>query len=318
MKAKILSVSVILFFTISLKAAETDGFTNRYAPLADSSLLINERANKYVERALNDLKMRQSGCDERAFYKELRKYFANHLSGALVKAILNDDAIPKRPVILANSVYKDWSAWDGLGLGVTFISRKGITVSPVLNFNNELIGADKFEHFFGQGFAYFTTNYLKNHGAIKAIKGGIAREKFFLGGSKIGNGIFSYGDLAANFNGMRFWNHILQKHDDILGSDHNIGPYVQCDNDQWIQVKKIDFADYIDASMDESINCSKFPSLSTVRKFKGEVKALGMTCPLEPHKLQEMIVKYGPISKWIINPVGNGVIHYFKEFKSRD
>ncbi len=302
---------------VSVIASETDGFTNRQSSLEDSSVIINEYTNKYVAQALNDLNQAQASCNEEALYKELRKYFANHMNGILVKDILNNVDIPKRPVVMSESVYSDWSAWDGLGMGVTFIARSGITISPILNFNNVIIGADKFEHFFGQGFAYFTANYLKKKGTTKAIKGGVVREKIFLGGNKIGNGVFSYGDLSANFNGMRFWNHILQKHDDVMGVEHNLGPYIECEKNKWVQVKKIDFTDYIDSSMDESINCSKFPSGSTVEKFKNSVAEMGLTCPVDKAKLDEMVVKYGPLSKWIINQNGNDVIHYFGEFKNK-
>lgn len=316
MKTILLIGFFVVASAISVLASETDTFTRRKEDLKDSSALINQRANQYVSTALKAVN-EQSACDETALYKELRKYFANHSSGQLVIDILKDASIPKRVVVMSESVYSDWSAWDGLGMGVTLISRTGITMSPVLNFNNVLIGADKFEHFFGQGFAYFTANYLKGKGMEKAVKGGVFREKIFLGGNKIGNGVFSYGDLAANFNGMRFWNHILQKNDDIMGADHNLGPYIECANNQWVQVKKIDFTDYIDFSMDESINCSKFPSGSTVEKFKNSVNEIDLNCPVDPAKLQDMVIKYGPLSKWIINQEGNGVLNYFGEFKNK-
>jgi len=317
MKAKWIIGLFAVVAALSVVASETDGFTNRQASLEDSSAIINEMANNYVAKSLSDLNQAEASCNEESLYIELRKYFSNHMKGQLVKDILNNVEIPKRPVVMSDSVYSGWTAWDGLGMGVTFIARTGITMSPVLNFNNVFIGADKFEHFFGQGFAYFTANYLKEKGTSKAIKGGVFREKIFLGGNKFGNGVFSYGDLSANFNGMRFWNHILQKHDDVMGADHNLGPYIECEKNKWIQVKKIDFTDYVDSSMDESINCSKFPSGSTVEKFKKTVAEIGLTCPVDKVKLEEMVVKYGPMSKWIINQNGNDVVHYFGEFKNK-
>lgn len=316
MKNKIVFAAFAIFCSTAAFSSETDGFTNRNAPLADSSQIINRMANNYMSVALHDVNA-VSSCDEKALYTELRKYFANHMKGQLIKDILNDESVPKRNVVLSNSVYSNWSPWDGLGMGLTFVSRSGLTVSPIVNFDNTIMGADKFEHFFGQGFAYFTVNYLKEKGTTKAVKEGVFKEKVFLGGNKIGNGVFSYGDLSANFNGMRFWNHMLQKNPDVLGEEHNLGPYVECENNKWVQVKKIDFTDYFDSSMDESINCSKFPSGSTVKKFKHSVEELGMNCPVDLQKLEEMKVKYGAFSKWIINLDGNGVVHYFGEFKNK-
>jgi hypothetical protein len=317
---KLIQYIPITLLTLSLHsvfASETDGFTNRNEPLEDSSAIINLKANNYVSKALKDLNDSSSICNEAALYHELRNYFANHMSGQLVIEILNNNMIPKRPVTIENSVYKNWKPWDGIGLGLRFVSRSGITLAPILHIGDELIGADKFEHFFGQGFSYFTENYLNHGGMTNAIKMGIFKEKIFLGGNKLGNGVFSYGDLSANFNGMRFWNHILQNNDDVLGADHNLGPYIVCENNKWIKTKEIDFRDYIDSAMDESINCSKFPTHKTAEKFTREIQKLGMSCPLDPKKLEELSVKYGKAAKWIINREGTGVISYLGEFKNK-
>jgi hypothetical protein len=171
---------------------------------------------------------------------------------------------------------------------------------------------------FGQGFQYFKQNYLEGKGEIKAVSTGIFKEKFTLGGSKYGNGVFSYGDLSANFNGMRMWNHMLQKRDDILGADRNLGPYIECVNDQWTQVKKIDFTNYVDDSMDEAINCSKFPSQHTADKFEDRLRIMGLSCPIDQSRLQNMHAKYRQMAKWIINLDGPGKVKYFSEFKNKN
>ncbi|MFA6238332.1 MAG: hypothetical protein WC635_13445 [Bacteriovorax sp.] len=318
MKSRLIFTVVLASFFQSISATETDGFTNRNEPLADSADIINSRANQYVQKSLETLNAAGAGCVEEDLYKELRIYFNNHSKGKLLKDILHDESIPKRKITLDNSVFKTWTPWDGLGMGLTFIARSGITISPILNFNNEILGADKFEHFFGQGYFYFTANYAKDKGTEKAVKTGIFKEKTILGGNKFGNGVFSYGDLSANFNGMRFWNHMLQQNDDVLGADRNLGPYIICQDQKWVQSKKIDFKDYMDASMDESINCSKFPAKKTAERFLEQVKSLGMNCPIDPKKLDEMAEKYGELSKWIINEDGVGVIKYFGEFKNKN
>lgn len=202
-------------------------------------------------------------------------------------------------------------------MGFTLFASKGITMSGVMRVGDQTIGTDKLEHMFGQGFNYFTKNYLKGKGEIKAVKGGIFGEKFFLGGNKIGNGVFSYGDLGANFNGMRFWNHVLQKRDDVLGVDHNIGPYIACENNKWVQVKELDFTDYIDDSMDESINCAKFPTEKTAQRFKDRLTKMGMVCPMDTGRRDAMVVKYRQMAKWIINTDGPGKLKYTGEFKNK-
>lgn len=316
-KRKFLSLLLLAIATRSAMSAETDTFSFRNDPLADSSEIINIRANQYLDESLKTLNAQGIGCHEEELYKELRKYFNNHTKGRLSIEIIKDANIPKRIIHLNESVYRTWTPWDGLGMGLTLAKKSGLTVSPVIRFGNELIGTDKFEHFFGQGFYYFSDNYLERKGTIKATKVGAFKEKTILGGNKIGNGVFSYGDLSANFNGMRFWNHLLQLRDDVLGPEHNVGPYIRCENQLWVQVKKLDLLDYIDASMDEAINCSKYPGKDTAVKFVKEVKALGMNCPLDPAKLDELAVKYGKMAKWIINEEGPGAVRYFGEFKNK-
>ena len=110
-----------------------------------------------------------------------------------------------------------------------------------------------------------------------------------------GTGVMSYGDLAANFNGMRFWNHILNKNEDILGRP--LGPYVLCENNKWVQGKSIDWKNYIDESFDESINCSLFREEIMVKKVRERIKAIpfdgikNLSCPIAKNKLKKMVEK---------------------------
>lgn len=313
---KILALNLFAIVFVSANAAETDTFTNRNEPLEDSAIIISKKANEYLKISIVEAN-KTGSCVEANLYKEMRKYFNNHISGQLAKEIINGTEVPKRKVVIENSVYRDWTAWDGMGMGFSTVRKSGLTISPVIRVGNTQIGTDKFEHFFGQGFGYFSSNFLKNKGVEKTVKLGIAKEKIVLGGNKFGNGVFSYGDLSANFNGMRFWNHILQLREDPIGADHNLGPYVICDSKQWVQVKEIDFRDYIDDSMDEAINCSKFPAKKTAEKFLGEVHKLGLSCPVDIKRLEELHTKYKTDAKWIINTEGTGVISYFKEFKNK-
>lgn len=309
--------SMILSLSLDspLQAAETDQFSKLEQPVEDSAELLNSKVNAYIEKSLLVLNQKNHSCEEKDLYKELRKYFNNHLKGILMKEILRDSRFDKRPISLDESIFKGWTPWDGIGMGLPFLKSTDLVLTGVMRIGDQTIGTDKLEHFWGQGFYYFTKNYLDKKGTIRALKVGIAKEKIYLGGNKIGNGVFSYGDLGANFNGMRFWNHMLQKRADVLGADHDIGPYVVCENNKWKQVKAVDFRYYIDDSMDESINCSKFPSKSTVRKVQLAIKARHLSCPVDQKRLDTMISKYGVLSHWIINEEGIGELRYTKEFK---
>lgn len=315
LKHTILTIAILSTGTVV--AAETDTFTSRDLPLQDSSEILNRVTNGSVSESITEANLKGAGCDERLLYKELRKHFGNHTNSTFDEKITHNLAPMARDIKLEDSIYRDWRPWDGMGMGLGIAKATGLTMSPVIRVGHQLIGTDKLEHMYGQGFRYFEKNYLDKKGTVAAVKKGIIGEKTFLGGNKIGNGVFSYGDLSANFNGMRFWNHMLQLRDDVLGAQHNLGPYIVCTNNQWVQVKTIDFRDYIDESMDEAINCSKFPSKKTAAKFTARLKKMNMRCPLVPEKLEALKKKYGPVAHWIINEEGTGDIRYTGEFKKR-
>ena len=102
------------------------------------------------------------------------------------------------------------------------------------------IGSDKIEHFFGRGYVYFNKFYNKKKSIEKIHGYGYYLERYQLGATM--TGVYSYADLVANFNGMRFWNHILQAESDILGED--LGPYVRCYEGKWEQIKDVNWLDY--------------------------------------------------------------------------
>jgi hypothetical protein len=178
------------------------------------------------------------------------------------------------------------------------------TSGVVVNMGGIQIGSDKFEHFFGRGFAYFN-RYLKGQSIERILNYGDSLERYTLGA--LTTAVYSYGDLTANFNGMRFWNHVLQRFDDPLGSEYNLGPYVVCRNEHWEQVKQINFLDYIDAAWDEANNCSNYKNQLAVDLVKNALVELSdrdhypYRCPMQPKKMEQLFEKYGPFSKWLLN-----------------
>lgn len=315
MKVNVLLLAI--FLSPLLQSAETDTLTDRQLPLEDSAPLLNKVTNQSVQESLAEANAKGNGCNEVELYKELRKHFGNHTNSTFDEKITASLAPLSREIPLESSIYRDWSAWDGMGMGLGIVKKTGLTMSPVIRVGNQLIGTDKLEHMYGQGFRYFEKNYLDKKGPVKAVRKGVIGEKTFLGGNKIGNGVFSYGDLSANFNGMRFWNHMLQLRDDVLGAEHNLGPYITCKNNRWEQIKDLDFRKYIDDSMDEAINCSKFPSQKTADKFEDRLRLMGHSCPIDKTRFNKMQKKYGKYSHWMLNEEGIGAIRYTGEFKKR-
>ena len=326
---KILATIVFcLTLQSSAFSAEVDHYSISYEKIDDSAYSINERANLYIEKAIASANA-ESPCEESVLYKELQHYFANHANGELGADLLEDKDFERTVIPLAQSIYREWSPFNGFLLGRKKARTSPLALGPIMRLGENIVQTDKFEHMFGMGFKYFNKHYLKGKDLTSVLKGGVFLEKTALGGNILATGVFSYGDLAANFNGMRFWNHMLAKYDDVLGSEYNLGPYISCDGGRWVKKEYLDFRNYMDKSMDESLNCSKFATKSGLAKVKKQLNILSKTRKLQAclHSPKETHLerKYGvviktdskkrTISHWILNYQGHGKVSYFREFK---
>lgn len=333
---KLLAAILLIAAAAPARAAEADHFSLREGQIADVTEAVNTLANEGLERAIEDLNT-QGGCDgsaksEELLYERLTDVFSNHKKGQLVLAIINGD-IPRTVIPLKESVYSEWSIWNGFLLGRRGAAKSPLALFPLIKIGDTVVGVDKLEHMFGMGQRYFKKHYLEGRPLVGVLKGGIFKEKTFLGGNMLATGVFSYADLSANFNGMRFWNHMLQKQDDVLGAQHNAGPYLTCQAGRWTknEERPIDFRNYVDASMQESINCSKFATEGGVKKFHEALAAMQtkdnsrvFSCPENPTLLDETARKYeveiagdshgSKIDHWVINREGNTRVSYFNEF----
>ena len=324
MKSILFTALLLLLSQSIVLGAEVDHYTNNKVQKMDNALnILNERANLYINRAIERSNIQQNGCNEESLYKQLQYYFANHSKGQFSKDLLYDDSIPKDVTPLEESVYKDWKIWNGFLLGRKKAKDSPLAFGPMVRLDNILIGTDKFEHLFGMGFNYFERYYKKGKSLTSVLKYGVFLEKTILGGNIIATGIFSFADLSANFNGMRFWNHMLQKNDDVLGPKYNVGPFISCVDKKWIKANDLDFSEYVDLSMDESINCSKFATRNGIKKVNKYIKSFSQSCLNRKDKLSDLdkyqvIIpnnsKDHDISHYIINRDGHEKISYFNEF----
>ena len=267
-------------------------------------------------KRVQKLNKKSHNCNERTLYRGLKDFNILLKGSKFLRAIEKDKKIAKLKIKVRESVYRDWSFMDSpaiRGLNLVIPSVFG----EIVKVNGIPIGIDKFEHFFGYGYYYFNLHYFGKKDIKKALKFGLFMEYFNLGA--YGTGVMSYGDLAANFNGMRFWNHILGKRKDILNQD--LGPYVKCKDRKWVVNKKIDWREYIDESFDEAINCSRFRKNIMADKVKERVRELKLSkgenqsCPLIPKKLEKMLKKYSQFSPYILNKYGHGKIPKFMTWK---
>ncbi len=308
MKATLLLLAILTSLTSpATQASEVDNFTSIGVELKDSKDAINQYSNKVFDEVLFTTNFLDTKCSEASLYRNLRKEFRNHLAGRFIKYIINSKDIERTITKVNDSIYADFTVEESpiLAFYVKYISTKQF--ASVINVNGNYVGVDKFEHFAGTGFTYFNNYYIEKKSIESTLKIGTDGEQGLLGGYT--TGVISYGDMAAEFNGMRFWNDILALNPDILGGSH--GPYVKCENKQWVKVKEIDFSDYVDSSWDESINCSAFRTEGMVEKVKKRLKKLedvtgkSYSCPMNREQFTNTLSKYGPYAKEIINNEGH-------------
>ncbi|MBG07871.1 MAG: hypothetical protein CME68_03885 [Halobacteriovoraceae bacterium] len=303
---KIFSLIFLCFGTMAW-TAEVDNFTGRFNDrLKDSTAVFNKKTNEFFRQGLKNANRGLLKCNEKKLYFHLQKYFNSTFFGEIVRWVNETNSLDKRFISVKKSIYRDFGPSESIVLGI--LSKLRPVHSPNLRMGDVYLGSDKFEHFFSSGFRYFKSHYRKGKTLKKTLMIGLKEEYGILG--RLPTGVISYADLAADFNGMRFWNHVLQKKSDVLGAENDLGPYVECIDKKWTLVKEMNWGDYLDDSMDEAINCSQFKKKSMVKKIKRRLSELPvphqriMTCPISRSKLKRMILKYGKYSPFFINQDG--------------
>jgi hypothetical protein len=322
-------------------SSEIDSFHGRFTELKDSTEPLNIKTNALFKNAIkranekeaklanrhgrrrnneeNDENTEPVFCSERILYKSMRKNFRNHYTGKLNPWIIKSDKIDKVVVPVEESIYQDFRWFEAYVPGL-FARLFKDPSAMLLRVGDILVGNDKFEHFMGSGFEYFDTHYLQKKDIKEALKIGWKAETGLLGANT--TGVMAYADMFANFTGMRFWNHVLAKNTDILGpeKENNPGPYIKCVDKKWVQVKEMNWTNYIQHAMDEGINCSKFKNQVMTDAVLSRLGLLeyqfykSYQCPMRPNELANAAVKYEKWKVYLINTDGHVPVPENKDF----
>lgn len=296
--------------------SEIDNFTQRYQNLKDVTEIINKKTNYLLDLAINTtnaLPYDEDGgyneydnpqtCNELQLYENINRYMGLSVIGQIEIFIHGDPRIDKRRLKRKYTIYRDFKFRETPTLGSVG------KIGAIIRLGDHIIGSDKFGHFFTEGFGYFKRAYLKKKGINAALSFGERTERAFFGAFT--TGVYSYADLTANFNGMRFWNHLLNKNPDILNNSKVSGPYVECIGNVWRKVKDLDWRDYVDAGWDEGINCNLFRNQTLVRKVTNILNrleqdtGLPMRCPIAGDSEGFLKKKYGRYFSRLINLDGH-------------
>jgi hypothetical protein len=235
-------------------AYESDQLTWRSLHLEDALPAANAHMDELLAQAVaatNELS--SCGGDDR----ELRWVLAREVQ-RVVGARATVQARGELPV-MSFGAYAAWLETAPLDRH-TFTQREDIyggvawrqnlllaTVGPcsTLRLGEVLVGTDKIDHFLVQGFQYFRRS---RQGELpeRAVRWGTFTERSFWGLAT--TKIFSYADLAANFDGYTFYAGLLEP-----------GSVLQRDAEGCVeQVRPWDWSEWVDWRYDEVLNPSAY------------------------------------------------------------
>ena len=184
------------------------------------------------------------------------------------------------------SVFRNVELWQSVPITVYPLGR-------LIKVNGHFIGGDKFSHFFNEGYIYYRKHNSRGltMDDVLAYGQGTEEGRWWLATS----GIFSYADLVANFQGMRFWTSFFNGNDPLTGETT---PYLVCDEDKWVQTRTFSWSDFVDAGWDEGVNCNRYKeSLSRVLRPVSNLR-----CPVQDNPCHALREKYGVIADKILSP----------------
>lgn len=247
----ILVAAVVVAWPAAVLAHETDQFSNRADPIADSTQVLNRKVNRAIARVVEK---RRTGDDRIAFVNALYgKLGGRFLVDRLEKWAIESPEVEKLKTGRYNSVYSGHPIW---AVRVT----KLFGVGQTMRVNNQLIGTDKLGHFVSQGRKYYR-RFLYYDSEEKAAKQSAFAEWAVFG--QMSNGNFSNADLVANYEGHRFFRSLFE--DDIVPGKPAI---LRWEGNGWSIQRQFDWADHVNEYWDEALNINHFDAMLYKHMYK--------------------------------------------------
>ena len=303
-------VSIFLLAEIShpSRGAEIDSLTGRAVALDDSSGALERRLNDALEAGVERANRATKGCDKDTLYRELRHALATPFLGHVIAESLNqDETLDRRRIRRVDSIYRDLGLLDN-------VSVHWKDLSAVVRVGDVLIGVDKIGHFVVEGWDYFEAAYLEEEGIAAASDWGEGTENTYFG--LYTTGVYSYADLVADFEGMRFWLHVLGRFDDPLETGWLPDrPYVSCRRRFWIAgerhwhlSRRFHLDRYVTPVWDEAVNCCRYRNEEIEALVRARIDELSRgvgadySCPVDPDGCVRARQRYGEWAPRLLHP----------------
>jgi hypothetical protein len=253
------------------RALESDQYYARGRDLADTTDVLNAKVRLEIELVLEEINATRSWrrMDCHRVVKAIVPRFKEFIFQDIELWATNSSLVPRIPATPEEElefrrkyIYRETHALD--------VGTK-VPPSPTIEVNGVRMGTDKLSHFFSEGWWYYKwyRKYRKSGLSIeeaerKAIQRGIWWERTILG--LVSSGVFSLGDLEANYQGMRFMASMCDADSPALNQT----------DDGWRFTGAFDFRDHVTPEWDESYQ----PPVFGKRRWNRVKPVLVEYCPM--------------------------------------
>lgn len=230
---------VAAFWATPLAGYETDQYTNRLQPIADSRAELDREVNQALVALAGEWKgpADRGGFAYRVYARLGGIYWVDRIERRAMKSA----SIERLPQHRRQSVFSNAPFWT---TRVNFFFGVGDTIRLA----GSLIGTDKLGHFFSQGFKYFKS-YLAGWPESRVLWRGRFNERWIFG--QLTTSVYSNADLVANFEGLVFYRSLFE--DDAVPGKPAI---VRFRDGRAELQREFTWADHVNDYWDEALNPS--------------------------------------------------------------
>ncbi len=270
--------------SLGVFAFETDQYNLPPAPLADIGDEVSDYTAENVEKAVEKINAeiaahqscieknsKKTNCDsakkEKAKLAELRSETmivkeVFKLLGGGVPPFTNSGTWMEKHEFKAQPARYKTSFGDSI---FKAFPSDYLTISETVNLYGSQLGTDKIAHIFQQGYSYYkiyerskAEGLTNEKAAQKSFRWGRMTEKTYYG--NLISGLYSNGDLAANFAGMRFYQGLTRE---VKIGDEMRPPILVLDEGVWkfngkINLREVLLKPFISDHLNEALNPSIF------------------------------------------------------------
>ena len=252
-----LGAVLLLSFSIA-NAYETDPYTNRHQPIADSGQLMDQEVNRALDEIAGSWRR---GENERAFVRAVyHKLGGWHWVDRYERWLIDSDQIAKLDNSRKQSIYAGVPLYANRVAGL-------FGFAPTIKVWGSFVGTDKFGHFFSQGRKFYE-RYLRMGDEAEAAQRSAYTESAIFG--QLTTGVYSNADVVANFEGYRFYRSLFHALPDGPKS-----PIFVWRNGVPVRQRAFSWQDHINAFWDEAINANHYDRLLRPHLVRGLMRLCG-------------------------------------------